>query len=149
MSRKTKISIIGFIIFAICVGWMARDSFEVTDPDNSRFNVEKFKFQNYETELLLHDALQKLFPAGTKREVVENILIDKSHLYAGYSKAENQSYNVTYFTHKDMPVNDKARMAQFTYNEKNEVSGIKIQFLGAKDVPDFFVGTRIQKGEKL
>lgn len=47
----------------------------ITDPKNPEFRKEEFSFYKYANFQDLHDAMMVMFPPGTKKEYVENILI--------------------------------------------------------------------------
>ncbi len=57
------------------------DSGKVTDPGNPGFNPEKFRFEDYPSASLLAETLQKLFPVGTPKEEVNQILIGYGGAY--------------------------------------------------------------------
>jgi hypothetical protein len=63
--------LIGSLILAI---WQP---FKVIDPRHPRFNVEKFRFTDYDQNAeITYDYYRVLFPVGMPREEVEKILID-------------------------------------------------------------------------
>lgn len=48
---------------------------KVTDPASPYFDASDFEFSDYQGEKQLQEALEKMFPAGTKRSEVEKTLV--------------------------------------------------------------------------
>lgn len=75
--------------------------FKVTDPSNPRFDVLNFRIQNYDhigtplwrAEKEIKEALDKAFPKGTQRKLIESVFIDQ----AGYMFSDKHPANETAF----------------------------------------------------
>ena len=78
------------ILLAGMVMLTACNPFKVTDPSDPRFDVTKFSFEDYRIEKDLHDALGAVFPSGTNRKVIEDILIDNAGLLSGYTEGRDR-----------------------------------------------------------
>lgn len=63
------------IVMAMVLGLWGCNPFKVTDPSDPRFDPTKFSFEDYKTEEEFQEALIKLFPIGTSRSKVDEILL--------------------------------------------------------------------------
>jgi hypothetical protein len=118
---------------------------------------EELRFSGYDSLINFQNVLQVLFPKGTSRSEVEEILIDHAKLQSGYRSQENGNYLVTYFPkNKKLPsyvmsrfLNAGLHQAQFEYDSNDRVVSIKSHIIDGKTLPRFFIGEPIKKGEKL
>lgn len=62
--------ILWYGFFAYPVPW------KIVDPNHPRFDINKFHFTDYE-EQDLEEALQVIFPVGSNKDDVENVLVTK------------------------------------------------------------------------
>lgn len=148
-----------FIVLISCFLAVACNPSKVTDPRDSKFDINEFSFMNYKTEQEFKDALVYLFPSGTERNKVEVLFLDKMKMVSGYTKGKSGNYYITYYVlnkknklpsytaHKFF--NRGLRMTQFEYDEHDSLVGMEVQILHGKSNPRFFQGTPVQKGMKL
>ncbi|MGH1403922.1 MAG: hypothetical protein ACRBDL_06735 [Alphaproteobacteria bacterium] len=105
-----KKSIIGLVVamsVVMLLGWSyinQENKIILTDPSHTEFQEDNFHFNNYRTEKSLHDALEILFPIGTPKKTVDEVLgkfseIKKRNLRHPKFKDKNEysyEYNNTY-----------------------------------------------------
>ncbi len=59
---------------------------KITDPHDPRFVEEKFRFSDYEKSEDLQEALRVMFPMGTPKEKVDEVLYNRQPKYTQNSK---------------------------------------------------------------
>jgi hypothetical protein len=153
MKRKIRFSVA--VACALLLGgfMVLANPFKVTDPSDPRFDPMQFRFEDYSDEKKFQEVLDILFPQGTKRSRVEEILIDHAGLQAGYSEGNSGHYFVSYIslgkTLDNLGIFDAGlQQAQFKYDSNDMVVSIKSHILNGKTSPKFFTGNLIEKGEK-
>lgn len=69
----------GYLMIGSALFWYGALAFplpwKVTDPREPGFEIQKFKFADYESSLALTIALQEIFPVGTDKSNVDDLLI--------------------------------------------------------------------------
>ncbi len=82
---------------------MAFDPFKVTDPNDPRFNPDKFSFADYNQmdSPELRKALKKTFPLGTPKKYVNKVLVQgdgaEYHVNKNYENEQIVRYAYTQF----------------------------------------------------
>lgn len=66
-----------FFVFAVTISLTACNPFKVTDPADPQFDPMKFEFEDYDPSGELQSVIEQVFPPGTTKEYVDNILIKK------------------------------------------------------------------------
>lgn len=143
------------IILIATAGYLAIfEPWKITDPADSRFDPVHFSYGDYKSEKELQTVLTKLFPKGTERTDVEDILIGSANLDVGYTEGDGGNYYITY-ANFDKAIEDLSffdigiRQAQFEYDSSDKVVSIKSHIINGKTPPKFFIGEKIDKGARL
>jgi hypothetical protein len=69
--------------------------FKVTDPSDPRFNPDSFSFSDYASGDELDDAFRQIFPIGTPKSFVDQVLVDAGN--ARQSKDKTYKFLVYYW----------------------------------------------------
>lgn len=157
--KRHPIRSIVLVLLLMPLSWVATVQFMSTvvyNPESPLFSTSRFDFRNYRSEREFSDVLSTLFPVGTERAFVENIILKQKGASLGFKAGENGHYFIVYsYEHSDLPsyvesrhLNGGLRQAQFQYDRDGKVIGIKVHILDGKTTPRFFFGQSINAGEK-
>ena len=104
--KKVALSLSIILIIIVVLPWFPAKIFKVTSPNDSKFNIERFQFKDYDSRNFEH-ALSTMFPVGTEKEYIDHILvkIGKAHYehgpsnYHHYTKSKlvNKAYFFDYY----------------------------------------------------
>ena len=89
----TLLSIAGLIFYAYAD---SKRFWKVIDPNNPKFNIEKFCFNDYSTSDQLADVLRVLTPIGTSKEYADRIL-SGPHGHGGRDMTEHKDFYINYY----------------------------------------------------
>ena len=128
--------------------------FIISKPSSPFFEISKFTFSNYYSEDELRKVLITLFPVGTPRDSVEEVLMKHANLKARLKRMQGHQYFVIYSEkNKEAAFYREGfrytglREAKFTYDGENLVTAINVQILTGKPTVRFIGGDVIQQGE--
>ncbi|QQG36640.1 MAG: hypothetical protein HYS17_02370 [Micavibrio aeruginosavorus] len=116
----------------------------MTDPNDPRFDVTKFSFEDYKTEDELLKTLNALFPEGTTKQKVDDVLLKSARLDMFQNVGPDGGIYIVYKKSKHDPSsNHPLKTARFLYNESHEVMDIETSFMDGISIK-YFIGERIQ-----
>lgn len=72
-----KMSLFMAVAFAICA-LAGCASVKVTDPKDPRFDLQKFRFEDYKDDRDLSPVLMQFFPVGTQKQAIEHIFVNNA-----------------------------------------------------------------------
>lgn len=83
IGRSPLLQLWSWVILLLLFYLFSANSFKATDPNDPNFNPYKFKFTDY-TLKELPSVFDKLFPLGTERKFIENVLVSSAcaHIYS-------------------------------------------------------------------
>ena len=155
--KNTNIKIIlGFVAVIATIFWAHSMLRQPPSIEYLKQHPEEFRFEDYRNETNLQKTLQELFPIGTTRTDVENIVMDQAGFASSYTEGRDRTYYVTYYLqNQNMPSyfdfliwNNAMRQMNVEYDINDNVKNIKAHILHGKTSPKFFTGISIKKGEK-
>lgn len=77
LTALSLFSALALVLILYCM-WSGFAPFKVTDPYDPRFNPRHFRFEDYTITLCIQkEALAKLFPIGTNRSFVDQLLVQR------------------------------------------------------------------------
>lgn len=107
------------ILMVLCV--VACNPLKVTDPNDPKFDINQFEFNDHRARDDIAEVFMKAFPIGTEKSFIDSILIDA----AGAKSERSKTYKNLVIYYEPWSLHwKKPRHFNFTYDDQDRLINI-------------------------